>query len=110
MMKEISKTEFEKEVIANPLLSVVKFTADWSGPCQISEPAFRDIANFYNGKVNFFTVDIDREKWLEKEYGIMEIPTILFFKSGEVVDHLVGLASKGQVISKIEDAIEENFN
>jgi thioredoxin 1 len=105
MMKAVSKENFKKEVIESPVLSVVQFKKDWSGACQIIEPAYRDIAGSYDGTVNFYTVDVDQEIGLDNEYGVMEIPTILFFKSGKIIDHTIGLISKNVLIAKVENAI-----
>jgi thioredoxin 1 len=105
MMKALSIGNFKKEVIKSTMLSVVEFKKEWSGACQIIEPVYRDIANSYDDKVNFYTVDVEKEKGLDKEYGVMEIPTILFFKSGEVIDHTIGLVSKNILIGKVENAL-----
>lgn len=105
MLKAVSKENFKKEVIENTGLSVVQFKKEWSGACQIIEPVYRDLAGSYNGAVDFYTVDVDEEKGLDAEYGIMEIPTILFLKSGEVIDHIIGLVSKNVLIEKVENAI-----
>lgn len=109
-MKEVSKKSFRKEVIENTQLSVVEFKTDWSGACHIIEPIYRDLAQSYNGVVNFFTVDVESEIGIDTEYGVMEIPTILFFRSGKLIDHAVGLTSKNVLISKIENAIGGGIN
>jgi thioredoxin 1 len=109
MLKAVSKGNFKKEVIESPAIAVVQFKKEWSGTCRIIEPAYRDLANSYNGVVNFYTVDADEEKELDTEYGVMEIPTILFFKSGKIIDHTIGLVSKSILTEKIENAIS-SFN
>jgi thioredoxin-like negative regulator of GroEL len=58
--------------------------------------------------VNFFTIDVEKESGIDKEYGVMEIPTILFFKRGQIIDHVSGLVPKNVVISKIENALSLN--
>lgn len=105
--KQITRTEIRKEVLSSNQLSLVKFKTDWSGTCQILEPVFNDLANSYRGVVNFYTVDVESEKGVEAEYGIMELPTILFFRSGKIIDHTVGLTSKNKLITKIENAIAD---
>ncbi len=105
MLKAVSKENFKKEVIENTNLSVVQFKKEWSGACLIIEPLYRDVAGSYNGAVNFYTVDVDEEKGLDTEYGVVDIPTILFFKSGEVIDHIIGLVSKNVLTEKVENAI-----
>jgi thioredoxin 1 len=106
MNRPLSKTDFTKEVIESTNLSLVQFKKEWNGASQIIEPVYNELANSYNGVVNFFTVDVEIEKGLDSEYGVMDIPTILFFKKGRIIDHAVGLIPKNVLISKIENAIE----
>jgi len=108
MSRKITKQEFKKEVMENPALSLVKFKIEWSGACQIIAPIYEELSKSYTGMANFFTIDIEKEIGIDKEYGIMEIPTILFFKNGKIVDHVSGLVPKNIVISKIENALSLN--
>jgi thioredoxin 1 len=110
MNRTISKKEFRKEVIDNMNLSLVQFKLEWSGACQIISPIYEELATSYKGQANFFTVDVEKETGLDDEYGVMELPTILFFKSGKVIDHLIGLASKSNMISKIENVLSNRLN
>jgi thioredoxin 1 len=110
MNRHISKTEFRKEVIDNPSLNLVQFKTEWSGACQIISPVFEELAKSYRGQVNFFTVDAEKEKGIVKEYGVMELPTILFFRRGEVIDHATGLIPKNVMITKIETALSSALN
>lgn len=110
MSRRITKDEFRKEVMTSTQLSLVKFKTDWSGTCQIIEPIYNDLSDSYKGVVNFFTMDVETEKGIETEYNIMELPTILFFRSGKIIDHAVGLTSRNILISKIENAIAQNKN
>ncbi len=106
----ISKNEFRKNVINSLGLSLVQFKLEWSGACQIISPIYEELATSYNGQVNFFTVDVEKEKGLDEEYGVMELPTILFFKSGKVIDHVTGLTPKNVMIRKIENALSNRLN
>ena len=108
MNKKITKQEFRKEVMESPALSLVKFKLEWSGACQIILPIYEELAKSYKGMVNFFNIDIEKESGIDKEYGIIEVPTILFFKGGQIVDHVSGLVPKNVVISKIENALNAN--
>ena len=110
MNRQLSKTNFKKEVIDSLQLSLVQFKKEWNGASQIIEPVYNDLAKSYNGVVNFYTVDVEKERGLKSEYGVMDIPTILFFKSGKIIDHAVGLTPKNILISKIENAIAETGN
>ena len=108
MSKKITKQEFKKEVMESQALSLVKFKIEWSGACQIIAPIYEELSKAYRGIANFFTIDVEKEMGIDKEYGIMEIPTILFFKDGKIVDHVSGLVPKNVVISKIENALSLN--
>jgi thioredoxin 1 len=110
MNRAISKAEFKKEVIESNNLSLVQFKIEWSGACQIILPIYEELANSYNGQANFFTVDVENEIGLDNEYGVMELPTILFFKKGKVIDHITGLTPKNVLIRKIENALTTELN
>jgi len=106
----ISRIEFKREVLGNTNLSLVQFKLEWNGACQIISPIYEELASSYKGQVNFFTVDVEKETGLDNEYGVMELPTILFFKSGRVIDHVTGLTPKNILISKIENALSNRIN
>jgi len=110
MQKETSRSDFRKDVLESMMLSIVQFKTEWSGACQIIEPVYKDLARSYKGNANFYTVDVEKNEGLEKEYGIMELPTILFFKGGQVIDYVKGLVPKNVLISKIESALTSNSN
>jgi thioredoxin 1 len=110
MNKQVGKKNFRQEVIENSCLSLVQFKKEWNGASQIIEPVYNDLAIAYNGVVNFYTVDVEKETGLDTEYGVMDIPTILFFKSGKIIDHAIGLTPKNILISKIENAISPRTN
>ena len=106
----LSKKDFKKEIIESRSLSLVQFKQEWSGACQIISPIYEELANSYRGQVNFFTVDIEKETGLEDEYGVIEMPTILFFKDGKVIDHIKGLVPRNVMINKIENALINQLN
>ena len=110
MNKAIRKKDFRTHVVDRVTLSLVQFKTEWNGACQIVSMIYDDLAKAYKGTANFFTVDVEEETHLGKEYGINEIPTILFFKSGKVIDHATGLIPKNVLISKIENALSASKN
>jgi thioredoxin 1 len=110
MNRQLRKEDFRKEVIESMVISLVQFRKEWNGASQIIEPVYNELANSYNGVVNFYTVDVEIENGLDKEYGVTDIPTILFFKRGKLIDHAVGLTPKNVLISKIENAIGSGKN
>jgi thioredoxin 1 len=105
MKKELTKADFEKLVIHRAHLSIVKFKTEWSGACQIIFPIYEDLANTYQDKADFFIVDVDKEQSIHTQYGLFELPAILFFKKGKIIDHAIGLTSKSNLIYKIEKAL-----
>lgn len=90
------------------MLSLVQFKADWSGACQIISPVYEELAKSYSDSANFFSIDVEEEEGVAKDYGIVEFPTILFFRDGQVIDHVVGLIPKNALIIKIENALTTN--
>lgn len=108
MSRIITKKNFTEQVLGKRNLVLVEFKREWSGTSQIISSIYHDLEKSYNGVVDFFSVDIEKENGLDVEYGVMEIPTILFFRRGRVIDHAVGLTPKNVLISKIEKAISDN--
>jgi len=70
------------------------------------KPIYEEMAKYYKEQAEFFCVDADREQLLNTQYGIKEIPTILFFKNNELIDYVSGLISKNRLIAKIENALQ----
>jgi thioredoxin len=105
MSKKITQTNFNEEALSGRTLSLIQFKTDWKGSCQIVSMIYDDLAKSYNGTANFFTIDFETEILLVNKYGVREVPTILFYKNGKLVDHAVGLISKNVLISKIENAL-----
>lgn len=84
----------------NPL--VVDFWATWCGPCRMVAPIISELAEKYDGKLVVGKCDVEESEELAAEFGIRNIPTILFFKNGEIVDKLVGAAGKQKFEEKFE--------
>lgn len=81
---------------------VVDFWATWCGPCRMVGPIISEMAEKYDGKIVVGKCDVEENEDLAAEFGIRNIPTILFFKNGEVVDKLIGAQSKEKFIEKFE--------
>jgi thioredoxin 1 len=87
---------------AGDLPLVVDFWATWCGPCRMVAPIIEELAAKYDGKIVVGKCDVEDNEDLAAEFGIRNIPTILFFKNGEVVDKLIGAQSKGKFEEKFE--------
>ena len=85
---------FSQEVLKSSTPVVVDFWAEWCGPCKMIAPVLDELAGEYNGKVKIAKVNIDEHQQLAINYGINSIPTLLFFKNGQVADQVVGMKSK----------------
>ncbi|MDP3042535.1 MAG: thioredoxin [Candidatus Omnitrophota bacterium] len=96
---------FKQEVLESDLPVLVDFWASWCGPCKVIAPLIDEMAKEYAGKMKIGKVDVDASPKIATKYGVMSIPTIIFFKKGKVMNQLVGAASKLDLKRKIE----ENF-
>ena len=101
MALEITDNNF-KEILAEGKPVVIDFWAPWCGPCKMVGPIIEELAGEYEGKALIGKCDVDENGAVAAEYGIRNIPTVLFFKNGELVDKQVGSAPKPTYAAKIE--------
>ena len=101
MALEITDSNFQ-EILAEGKPVVMDFWAPWCGPCKMVRPIIDELATEYEGKVIIGKCDVDENGDVAAEYGIRNIPTVLFFKNGELVDKQVGSAPKSAYVAKIE--------
>lgn len=97
----ISKENFESLKNGN-LPLVVDFWATWCGPCRMVAPIISKLAEKYDGKIIVGKCDVEENDDMAEEFGIRNIPTILFFKGGEIVDKIVGAQSEGKLDEKFQ--------
>ena len=90
-----------KDYIASGKPVVVDFWAEWCGPCRMITPVIEELAKDYEGRVEIGKMNVDDNTDTPEEYGIRNIPTILFFKGGELVDKQVGAVQKAALEEKI---------
>ena len=105
MNKVTNKKSFKEEVLSGPGLKIVKFYAEWSGPCQMMAPVYKELANMYNSAAAFYQIDVEEAPSLKKELGVIEMPTILFYMNGVIVDFVNGLSSRNSLIAKMENLL-----
>jgi thioredoxin 1 len=91
-----------KEIINSGKPVVIDFWAEWCGPCRMVGPLVEELAKEYDGKVVIGKMDVDENVETPEEYGIRNIPTILFFKDGQLVDKQIGAAQKAVLMAKVE--------
>ena len=101
MEVQITSENFES-LKSGSLPLVVDCWAPWCGPCRMVGPVIEELATAYDGKVVIGKCNVDDEEELAAEFGIMSIPSILFFKNGEIVDKHVGAATKNLLEDKIK--------
>jgi len=94
---DVNDENFEQEVLNSEVLSFVDFWADWCQPCLRLNPVIDDLAKEYQGRINFFKVNVDENSQIANEYGIRSVPYMLLIKDGEAIDVLVGSHSKPQI-------------
>jgi len=102
MALEFTDSNFQEQALNTEGLKIVDFWAEWCGPCKMIGPIIEELATEYDGKVTVGKLNVDHNPEVSMKYGIRSIPTILFIKDGEVVDKLVGAASKATLASKID--------
>ena len=105
MALEITSNNFEELVLKNDKPVLIDFWAEWCGPCRMVAPVIDELSNDYEGKAIVGKVNVDNEQEISSRFGIRNIPTILFFKNGEVVDKNVGLSPKKDLAQKLDSLI-----
>ena len=98
---ELTEESFEQEVLKAAIPVLVDFWAAWCGPCKMIAPIVEELATEYEGKLKIGKVDVDNHQKIAMQYGIRSIPTLLIFKSGKVVEQIVGAAPKKTVVEKL---------
>ena len=102
MALEITSANFEETVLKSDKPVLVDFWAEWCGPCRMVGPIVDELHTNYEGKAVVGKVNVDDQQEIAAQYGIRNIPTILFFKDGEIVDKNVGVAPKADLAKKID--------
>jgi len=101
---ELDSTNFDL-IIASSNLVLVDFWAEWCGPCRMIAPVIEELAVEFEGRAKICKVNTDQQQELSMRFGIRSIPTILFLKDGEIVDTMIGAASKQAFAEKLESLL-----
>ena len=102
MALEFTTDNFEELAKKSDKPVMIDFWAAWCGPCRMVGPIVEEMSNEYDGKAVVGKVDVDAHGAISMEYGVRNIPTIIFMKNGEVVDKSVGAVPKAQLVEKLE--------
>jgi thioredoxin 1 len=98
----ITEADFDEKVLSSDLPVLIDFTAAWCGPCKMVTPIVEELAGEWEGKALVYKMDVDANQALPVEYGIMGIPALLLFVSGDVAARVTGFKPKKQLLKIFE--------
>ena len=101
----LSEGTFDAEVLQSSQPALVDFWAPWCGPCRAIAPVLEELAGEYKGKIKVAKVNVDDNKKLAGDHGVMSIPTMILFKNGKVVDKVIGLVPKERLKALLDKAL-----
>ncbi len=105
MATQVNDSNFETVVLKSDKPVLVDFWAEWCGPCRAISPIIEELSKEYEGKAVIVKVNTDENPITPTNYGIRSIPTLLFFKNGQVVDKLIGAVPKSNIKAKLDSII-----
>lgn len=106
MEVKITAANFRNEVLESELPCLVDFWAEWCAPCRMVAPVLEEIAREYKGKIKVCKLNVDEASEIASEYGVMSIPTLMFFKDKEIVDKTIGAVPKTDLAKMIDRHIK----
>jgi len=100
-LKYVTQDTFETEVVNSTGPVLVDVTAVWCGPCRMIDPIVKQLADEWQGKVKVVKLDADENPGVLMQYGILGIPTLMFFKGGKLQERITGFLPKGKLVAKL---------
>jgi thioredoxin 1 len=100
-VQNLTDANFKSEVLDSSIPVLVDFSATWCGPCKQLAPVVEELAREYAGKLKVVAVDVDQARETAVQYGIMSVPTLMFFRGGQLKDQMMGAASKAALKERI---------
>lgn len=101
----LTAENFEKEVLQSSVPVLVDFWAEWCGPCKMIAPVLDELADEYAGRAKIGKVNVDEQQSLAFQYGITAIPTLIFFKGGQVIQQVRGARAKRELKEALDRAL-----
>ena len=101
----VNDANFDQTVLQADVPVLVDFWATWCAPCRMVAPVIDGLATEYEGKVNFAKLDVDQNPKTASKYSVMSIPTLIIFKKGEPVSHVVGFRPKAELKQSLDAAL-----
>jgi len=105
MKENLSESNFDEIINNSPVPVIVDFWAEWCGPCKMIGQVLEELNNDYNDKILIGKVNVDEEGSLAMKYGIRNIPTLLFFKNGQLIDKQVGSVPRKVLEEKLKSIL-----
>ncbi len=106
MYSILTDNNFQKEVLENPQSVLVEISADWCGTCHIMAPVLEKLVVEFDGQIKFGRLDVDANERTANAYGMRELPVLLFFKDGQIVDYVMGVVSKSVLEARIKALLQ----
>ena len=101
-ISDVTDATFEEEVIKSDRPVLVDFWAEWCAPCRMLAPVVQEIAEEFGDRIRVYKLDLDTNPQTPARYNVRAVPTLLFFRNGEVADQLVGAVPKARIVEKLE--------
>jgi thioredoxin 1 len=99
---QVSDETFEAEIVNSDIPAMVDFWAAWCGPCKMVGPVVEELAREYEGKIKFAKMDVDQNRETPAKFGLRNIPTLIFFKGGEVANTIIGAQPKSSIEEELK--------
>jgi thioredoxin 1 len=105
LIKHVSDSSFENDVLKSGLPVLVDYWAEWCGPCKMIAPILDDVSAAYEGKLQIAKMNVDENREIPAKFGIRGIPTLMLFKDGQLAATKVGALSKAQLTAFIDQQL-----
>jgi thioredoxin 1 len=102
LIKHVTDTTFEADVLQSPTAVLVDYWAEWCGPCKMIAPILDEVATTYEGKLQIAKMNVDENREIPAKFGIRGIPTLMLFKNGQLAATKVGALSKAQLTAFVD--------